>query len=405
MRLHQLSVLGFLLVATTARAQVIPGVEVLLADSGGLVHNRRVALLTNHTGLDRAGHRDVDLLRSAGVRLVALFSPEHGFQGREDRPGLSDATDSATGLPIYSLFGRSPTRARAALDSVDVVLVDLQDIGARYYTYAATAITLLRWTAERGIPFVVLDRPDPEGGILVQGNVRAVPGPDSLVVGFLPVPMRHGMTLGELLRFANDTLGIHGAVTVVPARGWKRGMVYDQTGLPWIKPSPNMPSVESALHYPGTCLFEGTNLSVGRGTPYAFQVVGAPWLDPRAVLAKAREMGGGTGLRGVELRPFTFTPHHPTDGKYAGVALKGIRLRVTDRAQYDPTKTAVLLLAALRAAQPDSFQIRPEWFDLLAAGPELREALGAGRAPAEIWAGWDEALARFRAVRAKYLLY
>jgi len=219
--------------------------------------------------------------------------------------------------------------------------------------------------------------------------------------------MRHGMTLGELLRLANDRLRLHAALTVVPTAGWRRSMYFDATGLPWVKPSPNMPDLESATHYPGTCLFEGTNLSVGRGTALAFQVVGAPWLDTTPVLGRLRERGKGKGeeLAGVEILGVTFTPRAPTDGKYDGVELRGIRLRVTDRARYDPTKTAVALLAAIRAAQRDSLRFNERSFDRLAAGSELRRALVAGRAPAAIWRGWEAALARFRRSRAAYLLY
>jgi len=403
-------VLG-LIGCSPAAGQVRPGIDVLLTDSVQLVAGKRVVLLTNHTGVDRAGRRDVDrLYGDTAIRLTALFSPEHGFRGLEDRPGLPDAVDSATRLPIYSLYGGSRPPNFAALDSADVALVDLQDIGARYYTYPATATQLLRQAARRGVRVVVLDRPDPVGGEAVQGNVHAaIADPDTALVGFLPVPMRHGMTLGELLRLANDALGLHADLVVVPAAGWRRGMYFDATGLPWIKPSPNMPDLESAFHYPGTCLFEGTNLSVGRGTPFAFQVIGAPWLDPRSVMRRLRVPGDPENAPdkaaiGVAIESVTFTPDAPTDGKYAGVPLKGLRLRVTDRARYDPTRLAVALLAAIRAAHPDSFQFGKR-FDLLAAGPELRAALEAGQPARAIWERWAAPLAAFRATRAKYLLY
>jgi len=408
MRLHHLSLLGLLACAGSAGAQIRPGIDVVLADSAHLIAHQRLGLLTNQTGVDAAGRRDVDVLIAGGYRVTALFSPEHGFRGLEDRPGLPDAVDSASGLPIYSLYGGTPLSRRAALDSLDVLLVDLQDIGARYYTYPASATQLMREAARRGKPVIVLDRPDPVGGDVVQGNVRArVADPDSAFVGFLPIPMRHGMTLGELLRLANDRLRLHAALTVVPAAGWRRSLYFDATRLPWIKPSPNMPDLESAIHYPGTCLFEGTNLSVGRGTSLAFQIVGAPWLDTAAVLERLRERGRGKGetLPGVELSGTTFTPRAPTDGKYDGVALRAIQLRVTDRARYDPTRTAVALLAAIRGVHRDSLRFNERSFDRLAAGSELRQALVAGRPPAVIWRSWEGALARFRALRAKYLLY
>ncbi len=383
-------------------AQVRPGIDVLLSDSAHLVAGKRLGLLSNHTGVDRLGRRDVDVLRTAhGVRLTVLFSPEHGFRGTEDRPGLPDSRDSATGLPIYSLYGGSRSAARAALDSIDVLLIDLQDIGARYYTYIATATQLMRFAARAGKRVIVLDRPNPVGGTAVQGNVRATAGdPDSAFVGFLPIAMRHGMTLGELARMANDVLAIGADLVVVPAAGWHRAILYDQTALPWIKPSPNMPDLESALHYPGICLFEGTNVSVGRGTAMAFQVIGAPWLDAPRVLAQLDTIA----LRGVEVRPTTFTPNAPTDGKYAGIALQGLALRVRDRSVYDPTKLAVALLTALRTVHPAEFQFRTQSFDRLAAGPELRTAIEGGVSARAIWEAWDDELARFRETRAKYLL-
>jgi uncharacterized protein YbbC (DUF1343 family) len=408
MRPHYLSLLWLCGCAAPATGQVRPGIEVLLADSAQLVRGRRLGLLTNQTGVDARGRRDVDLLLAAGYRLVALFSPEHGFRGLADRPGLPDAVDSATGLPIYSLYGGTPLSRLAALDSVDAVLIDLQDIGARYYTYPASATQLIRAAARRGTRVIVLDRPDPIGGEVVQGNVRVrASDPDLDFVGFLPVPMRHGLTLGELLRLANDALGLHAALTVVPVAGWHRDMYYDATGLPWVRPSPNMPNLESAIHYPGTCLFEGTNLSVGRGTDFAFQVVAAPWFDTGAVLRRLREGGRGTrdGLDGVEASAAVFTPRAPTDGKYDGVAVRGIRLRVTDRRRYDPAATAVALLVAIHAVQGDSLRIDAARFDRLAAGPALRRAILAGRSAAAIARGWRVGLARFERERRTYLLY
>ena len=388
--------------APAAKGQVRPGIEVLVSDSAHLVRGKRLGLLSNNTGIDRQGRRDADVLIADGFRLTALFSPEHGFRGTEDRPGLPDGTDSATGLPIYSLYGGSRAAARAALDSVDVLLIDLQDIGARYYTYPATAASLMRDAARAGKRVIVLDRPDPVGGTQVQGNVRAqAVDPDSVLVGFLPVPMRHGMTFGELARMANDVLGIGADLVVIPAAGWTRGMLFDATGLPWVKPSPNMPDLESALHYPGICLFEGTNLSVGRGTGFAFQVIGAPWLDAEAV----RRVLPPADLTGVEVTTTVFTPRAPTDRKYDGVELRGLRFRVVDRERYDPTYLALVLLALIRANHPQEFKINARSFDVLAAGPDLREALEAGRPPWQIWATWNEDLTRFQSVRAKYLLY
>jgi uncharacterized protein YbbC (DUF1343 family) len=414
MRAHHFSLLWVLIcpgpISAPAAAQVRPGIEVLLTDSAHLVAGKRVGLLTNQTGVDRTGRRTVDLLGAdPAVRLILLFSPEHGFRGTEDRPDLPNAMDSATGLSIYNLYGPKRPPDPGPFDSLDAVLVDLQDIGARYYTYVSTAVTLMERAARRGTRVLVLDRPNPLGGEAVQGNVRARPAPEQTLVGRLPVPMRHGMTLGELLLLANDVLGIHAQLTVIPAAGWRRGMYFDQTGLPWVRPSPSMPDLESGIHYPGTCLFEGTNLSVGRGTRFPFQVIGAPWLNASAVIRRLKngEEGRGKreGLDGVELTADTLTPHAPGDEKYDILRINVIRLRVTDRRRYDPTHTAVALLAALRAVHPDSFRFAAAHFDLLAAGPALRRAILAGRAPAAIWRTWEPVLQRFRRVRGKYLVY
>jgi uncharacterized protein YbbC (DUF1343 family) len=411
MRPHSRSLLvvlaGLAAAVFPATAQVRPGIEVVLSDSIGLVAGKRVALLTNQTGVDRLGRRDIDLLRGTpGVQVVLVLSPEHGVHGVEDRSGVPDTVDSATGIPIYSLYGGTSLSAIAGLDSVDELLVDLQDVGARYYSYPPTAVLAMQEAARRGKPVVVLDRPNPIGGVAVQGNVTPTHAVER-ASDFLPIPMRHGMTLGELLRFANDVLGIHARLTVVPAAGWRRAMYYDDTGLPWVRPSPNMPNLESAVHYPGTCLFEATNLSVGRGTGIAYQVVGAPWLDTGAVLPRLR--GGGRwaqeGLTGVEVSGVTFTPRAPTDGKYDGVTIYGIRLRVTERRRYDPTRVAVLLLSAIRGAHPDSLRFDTARFDRLAGGPDLERAVLAGRAPESVWRAWDGSLATFRRQRAKYLLY
>jgi uncharacterized protein YbbC (DUF1343 family) len=385
------------------QAQVRPGIEVVLSDSAHLIAGKRLGLLTNHTGIDHLGRRDADLLLAVrGGRLTVLFSPEHGFRGTEDREGLPDGRDSATGLPIYSLYGGSRSAARAALDSIDVLLIDMQDIGARFYTYPATAASLMREASQAGKRVIILDRPNPVGGTAVQGNVRAqLADPDSNDVGFLPVAMRHGMTLGELARMANDLMGLKLDLAVVPALGWKRAQFYDETGIPWIKPSPNMPSLESAVLYPGLCLFEGTNLSVGRGTPIAFQLLGAPWLDPAKLLGRLR----ASEVPGVEVVDTTFTPLAPTDDKYPGVALPGIRMRVTDRARFDATRFAILVLVALRSTHPDKFEFRASRFDRLATGPGLRLAIEAGHSPQEIWGSWDPDLARFREIRVKYLIY
>lgn len=378
---------------------VEPGIDVLLRDSTALVAGRRVGLVTNQTGVDRHGVSDVDRLLDAKVNLVALFSPEHGFRGSAD-PGaqVASTTDSATGLPIYSLYGRTASPTDSMLRGVDVMLVDLQDAGARYYTYIATAAEVMRAAAKRRIPVVILDRPNPIGGAMA-GNVLDTAY--TSFVGRLPVPMRHGLTMGEMARFANDVLAIGAELHVVPVAGWTRDQYYDETGLPFVKPSPNLPTLESLIHYPGLCLFEGTNLSVGRGTDHPFEQIGAPWLDASGVLAQLR-LAPPPGVRFDTLH---FTPHAPGDGKFADTALVGIRLHVTDRAAYDPVQTAVRLLAAIRDVSPERFRISAPHFDRLAGTSALRVGLESGLGAAQLTAGWVAERQVFRERIGKYLIY
>jgi uncharacterized protein YbbC (DUF1343 family) len=385
--------------AAPAPGRVRPGIEVLLTDSLGLVRDRRVGLVTNQTGVDADGISDVERLRTAGVRLVALFSPEHGFRGAAE-PGetIASTVDSATGLPIYSLYGRVSAPTPEMLSGLDVMLVDLQDAGARYYTYLATTVEVMKAAGAAGIPVVVLDRPDPIGG-LVQGNVLR---PAHITnVGRLEVAMRHGMTLGELARLARGDLGLKADLTVVPVDGWRRSEAIDRTGLPFVPPSPNLRTVESLFHYPGLCLFEGTNLSVGRGSDAPFEQVGAPWLDTAAVLREVR----GDSLPGVRFAGVGFRPSRPGDGKYADTALVGIRLTVTDRQTYDPTATAIHLLVAIRRRHAAEFAWIAAHFDRLAGNTALRQAIDAGTDPRTIVASWKPEQERFLTRRRAALLY
>ncbi len=381
------------------------GLAVLLHDSLDLVRGKRVGLITNQTGVLEAadGHvvSDIDtLFHEPDVNLVALYSPEHGIRGQA-RGGdtIADATDSVTGLPIHSLYGATQVPTRAMLQGIDVLLFDIQDIGARYYTYVWTMAHAMEAAARYGITFVVLDRPDPIGGMLVQGDVQ-----DSThltFVGLYPVPMRHGLTAGELARLLNDAYGIGARLVVVPMKGWKRSDWYDDTGLTWIVPSPNMPDLESATHYPGTCLFEGTNVSVGRGTDRAFQQIGAPWLDNQAVVTAMN----ARHLPGVRFEAVDFTPSHPGDRKYDGELVHGVRLITTDRTVYDPTRTAIALLVEVHRLHPDRLEWHTSHFDRLAGNDRVRTLVEAGATMAEITAPWSGQLAAFDELRQQYLLY
>jgi uncharacterized protein YbbC (DUF1343 family) len=355
-----------------------------------------VALLTNQTGVNRDGVSDVDRLLAAGVNLTALFSPEHGFRGALDQENIGHGVDSATGLPVYSLYGEVLAPTPEMLREVDVLLADLQDIGARPYTYISTILHTLRATAARGVPLVVLDRPNPIGGAAVQGPL--LDSAFASYVGMLPVPLRHGMTMGELARLGAALMSLDRSLLVVPVAGWSRGQWFDETGLPWVRPSPNMPDLESATHYPGTVVFEGTNLSVGRGTPIAFQVVGAPWLDPVAV-------GVQLGIvPGVSVTDTAFTPIGPTDGKYPGEPLAALKFRVTDRSVYDPTLLAARLVVAVRTVHREAFAFTGT-FDRLAGSARWREGVLRGESGEDTWRSWQTALSAFLRLREPHLLY
>jgi len=378
---------------------VLPGVDVLLRDSLHLVRGRSIGLVTNQGGIDASGKSDVDRLLESGVRLVALFSPEHGFRGTA-APGETIATsrDSATGLPIYSLYGPQRAPTDSMLAGIEVLLVDLPDVGSRSYTYLSTTIEVMRSAARSRRPVVILDRPNPIGGA-VQGNVLN-PAYRSFV-GPLAMPMRHGMTLGELARLANRELSIGATVLVVPAAGWSRSMTVLDTRLPFVPPSPNLKDPESLFHYPGTVHFEGTALSVGRGTDAPFRQIGSPWLDTHRV----KVLFEAERLPGVRLEEVAFTPVSPGDSKFSGVALRGLRLVMTDPARYDPLHAAVALLVAVQRVHPDSIGFRTAGFDRLAGGPGLREAIQSGRTTSSIVEGWKTEKEAWIRYRESELLY
>ncbi|MEX2609680.1 MAG: DUF1343 domain-containing protein [Gemmatimonadota bacterium] len=384
-----------------ASATVRAGIDVLLAGDAAPLAGRRVGLITNHTGRTADGRSTIDALaEDTRLELAALFSPEHGIRGTADAgERVTDEVDEATGLPIYSLYGQTRAPTSTMLADLDALAFDIQDIGTRYYTYVWTMTLAMEAAAGAGIPFVVLDRPNPIGGELVQGNVLDTAY--TTFVGLHPVPMRHGLTAGELATFVNVEFGVGADLTVIPAEGWTRDVWFDATGLEWRPPSPNMPSLESATHYPGTCLFEGTNLSVGRGTPMAFQQIGAPWLaaDTLAARLTARE------LPGVRIEAVTFTPSAPGDRKYDGEAVPGLRFTVTDRATYDPTVTAVAVLVELMRLHADELTFRVAHFDRLAGSDRLRLQLLDGADVEAIVAPWDARRTAFEAAARRHHLY
>jgi uncharacterized protein YbbC (DUF1343 family) len=380
------------------RVAVRPGIDVLLSDSLALVRGKRIGFVTNIAAVDAHGISAITRLRTAGIHLVALFAPEHGL-AESAAPGerVAAGRDSVGDTPIYSLYGATTAPTDSMLAGIDVMVVDLPDVGARYYTYIATTIDVMRAAGRHAIPVIVLDRPNPIGGAM-QGNILDTAF--SSMVGRLAVPMRHGLTLAEESLLARADLHIAVDLHVVPVTGWRRDQLFDETGLPFRAPSPNLQSVEALFDYPGSCLFEGTALSVGRGTDAAFQQVGAPWLDTAAVLTRINALH----LPGVAFSAVSFTPRQPGDKKFADTLVAGIRWRVTDRRTFDPTITAVHLLAIIQAAHPNRIRIGAS-FDRLAGGPALRTALARGDGADAIVESWLPAIAAYRARARPFLLY
>ena len=382
-------------------AAVVLGVEAWLTADIGDLAGKRIGLITNHTGLTRTGESTIDVLRrDTRVKLTALFAVEHGLRGSADAGvRVVSGVDEKSGLPVHSLYNVEgnyrPTIQM--MREVDALMFDIQDIGARYYTYVWNMILAMEVAAELRKPFVVLDRPNPIGGELVQGRLRDRRDH----VGLYPVTMRHGLTPGELARWVNGEFRVGADLRVIPMQGWTRSMWWEETGIPWVPPSPNMPSVESASHYPGTCLFEGTPLSVGRGTPMAFQQVGAPWLNAVELARRLSERR----LPGVRFEAVTFTPQAAGDNKFNGRQVNGLRLHATDRKAYDPTVAAIHRLVEIRRLHGDSLRFSVAHFDRLAGSPTIREKILAGASAETITADWPAQVTEFKRSREKYLLY
>ncbi|HVF38611.1 MAG TPA: DUF1343 domain-containing protein, partial [Gemmatimonadaceae bacterium] len=396
--------------------RVRPGITILLTDSIGLIRGKRIGLLTNQTGVNEKGESDIDLLRGdrakkANVSLVMLFAPEHGIRGTEDRENLSDGIDDRSRLPIISLYGRQTTAPPDSLmRQLDALVFDLQDIGTRTWTYVGAMIYSMRAAARTGKTIIVLDRPNPITGFFVEGPLldSALANPEDptsaragQAYALYPTPLRHGMTMGEMALYFNEVLNIKADLKVVPMRGWRRDLWFDRTGLPWVRPSPNMPTLQSAMLYPGLVAFEGSNLSVGRGTPIAFQQIGAPWLKAAQVVALLRDRE----LRGARFVAEEFTPVGPTDGKYPGRRIPGVRILVTNRSALQPSRIGAALLWAIGKTSPDSLRLNERSFDLRFGAPRVRQALLRGEDPDAVIDREYRPAFEFRERTRRYLLY
>ncbi|MGC1452462.1 MAG: serine hydrolase [Candidatus Sulfotelmatobacter sp.] len=370
------------------------GFDVLKAAEG----KKRIGLVTNQTGIDSQGVRTIDVLAKApGVSLEAIFSPEHGVTGTLDTTGIGNSVDAATGIPVYSVYGGTDAARRPPPDvmkALDAVVFDIQDAGARYYTYETTLGYFLEGAAKAGIELIVLDRPDPVTGSFVQGPVSDA-GRESFT-DYWTVPVRPGMTMGELAKMFNVERSINAKLTVVPMGGWQRGDWFDSTGLVWVNPSPNLRSVTETALYPGAALIEGTNVSVGRGTDTPFELLGAPWMKSRELAAYLN----ARGIAGLRFVPVTFTP---TASNYSGQKCEGVNFVVTDRNGFDAPELGIELAAALRKLYPADFKI--ERMAELLVNQGVYDALVAGLDPRRIAQDWQDGLEKFQKVREKYLIY
>lgn len=392
------ALLAALLAATagSAWAQVETGLERLLRDPWMLA-GARVGLIANATSVDSRLKHAVDLLRDhPQIELVALYAPEHGLAGAAQAGArVADTVDTASGLPVYSLHGDTRDVNFASLHGVDALVFDLHDVGTRYYTYISTLYRVLEAAAAADLRVVVLDRPNPLGGVRVEGPVLRAE-----LISFLgadALPIRHGMTVAELARFFNRDIGAE--LEVIAMTGWRRDMAFEDTALPWVMPSPNMPTVATALVYPATGLLEGTNLSEGRGTTRPFELLGAPYIDGRALAERLDQLN----LPGVQFRAATFKP---TFSKYAGTQVSGVQIHVTDKAAFEPVRTGLEVLAKVRDLHPDAFIIdRPEHFDHLVGNRWVRTELLEGTPVSEIMLRFAPDLQSFLSLREGYLLY
>lgn len=377
---------------------VVPGIEVLLDRETALIRGRKIGLITNQTGVDRKLRHDIDLLQAQpDVELRALFTPEHGITGMaaagtriESRP------DSDWGIPVYSLYGSTTEPTEEMIRGLDLLIYDIQDVGARYYTYLATLRNCLKAASRFQIPLIVLDRPNPLGGLRVEGKVLDLHLKS--IVGSAAISARYGLTPGELAGWMKSHLHLNCSLTVVKMKHWERPHCFADTGLVWIPPSPNVPSAMTALTYAGMCLVEGTNLSEGRGTTTPFEIAGAPWVDgPRAVKAM-----NGLKLAGVAFRHTRF---RPSTSKFSGQVCEGIQLHVLHPGRFQPLQTALSLISHFRKAHSRDFQWAERHFDRLAGSEKVRHSIDKGQPVKEMLEGWQAELAAFEHERRDFFLY
>ncbi len=385
------------------------GADRLISDYFYLIKGKRIGLVTNESGVLSNGVALVDTLsKMKDTKVTAIFGPEHGFRGNAPAgKHVGSVVDAKTGIPVFSLYGKNFKPSAKMLKNVDVLVYDIQCVGARFYTFISTLFYVEQAAAENHIPIIVLDRPDPITGVEVEGPVRQKD--EASFVGIAPIPIRYGMTIGELAEYyaGEGLLGknLKPQLTVVKMKNWNRKYYIDHYSLPWIKPSPNIPDLETAIVYPGMCLIEGTNVSEGRGTYHPFLHIGAPYINSSALIKKMNSYK----VKGVQLEPLTYTPVSipgmSTSPKYLGKKCKGISIKVINREEFKPVSFGIKLVCALHSLYPEKFKFRASGFDRLSGDKTIREKILAGQSPDEIINSWQNELENFLKIRKKYLLY
>jgi uncharacterized protein YbbC (DUF1343 family) len=381
--------------ATQLETSVLNGIDVLEKNGFRQLEGRKIGLITNQTGINRKGISDIQLFHEASnVNLLAIFSPEHGLLGKLDIESIENSEDSLTGIEIFSLYGSTRTPTAAMLSGIDTLVFDIQDIGSRFYTYISTMGEAMQAAAKHGTRFVVLDRPNPINGVRVSGPVLDA-GSESFV-GFHRLPVRHGMTIGELALMFNTELALGLDLEIIPVEGWQREDYFDTSGLPWINPSPNMRSLNEAILYPGIGLLETTNLSVGRGTSSPFELIGAPWLNGQQLAAELNQLG----LPGILFKATQFTP---VSSKFKAEVCAGVNFFVTDRNQFNSVRTGIEIALKLRSLYPNIWET--EKLNRLLGNVAVHQAILDGRSYAEIEMLFHDDLTEFMKRRAPHLIY
>ncbi|MFA6597159.1 MAG: DUF1343 domain-containing protein [Ignavibacteriaceae bacterium] len=394
----------------STKVNIVTGADLILSEYPDFVEGRNLGIVTNHTAVLSNGKHLIDALYSSEyrIKITALFGPEHGLRGQAQAgEKVENFIDEKTQAPIYSLYGKDKKPTKEMLKNVNLLLFDMQDVGARFYTYLSTLYYTIQAAAENHIPILVLDRPNPIGGVYVDGPIRQ----DSLssFVGIAPIPIAHGMTFGELANYFNEEhlLGnnLHADLTVLKIKNWKRTYFYDDLNLPWIKPSPNITDLNTALLYPGTCLIEGTNISEGRGTELPFLTIGAPFINGKK-LVKALQV---YKFKGLSFKETSFTPQDipnvAVNPKYEGKLCSGIAIKVTDKRKVESVKFGIALLSVLHKLYPKEFSFKEKSIDLLSGDTKIRKQILQNVAPTKIYKSYQKELAKFKETRKKYLLY